>query len=362
MTNPVLARRRLPLAGATLATLALVAAACGGGAPAAVKASTVTSKGTAPTTSAVTAAPGSGGARGSGGAPGSGGTVTAGATGTAGPADAAGPAGGGRAADAATFTPAASGTIASIQGGTLEVQSPQSGQTTVKITAKTLITATVKASLSSVRAGACITATGTKGAKGAVAAADVVIQAAVKGSCRAGGGFGGVVRRAGFAGSGGGAPTGTRPPTAVSRPANFATASGKVLSVSSGAIKVSGFSRSFSGTFPGRAPSSTAAPKVKPVAKTVTVTVKSSTRYSKLEAGSAKSLKVGECATAFGTANNIGAVTATRLSVSPAPAGGCTSGFGGGPGGFRGALAAAPGATAVTAGIAPAATQVGGAS
>ncbi len=62
-----------------------------------------------------------------------------------------------------SFTPAASGTIASILGQLLEVQGTN-GQTTVDLTAKTAITATVPLALRDIKVGTCISATGTKGA------------------------------------------------------------------------------------------------------------------------------------------------------------------------------------------------------
>ncbi|HET9059560.1 MAG TPA: hypothetical protein VFN61_06540 [Acidimicrobiales bacterium] len=95
-----------------------------------------------------------------------------------------------------------------------------------------------------------------------------------------------------------------------------------------------------------------------PVRSIIAVVISPSTKYEKIGPGSLSSLKTGECATAFGTANDIGAVTATRVSVSPAPAGGCPSagaggdfGLFGGFGGFRGggngpASGVAPGAPA----------------
>jgi hypothetical protein len=63
------------------------------------------------------------------------------------------------------------------------------------------------------------------------------------------------------------------------------------------------------------------------------VVVSSATKYTKTGKATIAAVKVGECATAFGPANDIGAVTATRLTVSPATAAGCSA-FGAGGGGF----------------------------
>ena len=85
-------------------------------------------------------------------------------------------------APAPSFAPAASGTIATILGQDLEVQGT-SGQTTVELTAKTTITATVAVSLKDITAGACISATGTKGKDGTVDATLISVSQPVKGSC-----------------------------------------------------------------------------------------------------------------------------------------------------------------------------------
>jgi hypothetical protein len=233
---------------------------------------------------------------------------------------------------APSFAPAASGTIASIFGQDLEVQGT-SGQTTVDLTAKTAITATVPLALRDVTVGTCISATGTKGAGGKVDATVVTITAAVKGSCLERGGFG-AGGGAGFrGGSGGGSPRTTGTVPARSTTANVAGAFGKVTKVSGSTITVEGIS--FAG-FGGRPPSGTSKSKpTTPKASPQTVVVSSKTRYSKTEKVTAGALKVGECATAFGSTNDIGVVNATRLTVTQPVDGSCTTGFGfrGGSGG-----------------------------
>jgi hypothetical protein len=224
------------------------------------------------------------------------------------------------------FAPAASGTIASILGQTLEVQNPSTGQTTVDLTAKTAITATVSLSLRDVTKGSCISATGTKGKDGAVNATLVTIQPSVKGNCLERGGS----ASGGFRGGSGGSlptrPSGTVPPR-FRAPTNTAGAFGKVVSVSGSTIAIQGIS--FAG-FGGRAPtSSTTKPAKTPKTGPVTVIVGSKTRYEESQRVNYRALKVGECATAFGSTNDIGVVTATRLSVTQPTGGSCTGGFGG---------------------------------
>lgn len=241
------------------------------------------------------------------------------------------------------FAPAASGKIASIAGGSLEVQGT-SGQTTVNVTAKTRITATVDESLTDVKAGACITATGTKTAAGGLKATAVTIEAVTSGSCT--GRFGPGARPNGSGNFGtrnfGSTPRGSFPPRGSGSRPNFsfptgsATASGKVTSVSGSTITMQGFVFSFSRTTTSTAPGHTTTSLG---TKTVDVSVSSATKYTSTKIATTASLKVGECATAFGNTNDIGAVTASRLSVSPATSAGCSpvgGGFGGFGGGFGG--------------------------
>jgi hypothetical protein len=228
---------------------------------------------------------------------------------------------------APSFTPAASGDIASILGQDLEVQGT-SGQTTVELTAKTAITATVALSLRDVTVGTCISATGTKASGGKVDATLVTVTAAVKGSCLERGGFG-AGGGAGFrGGSGGGFPRTTGTVPARFRTTNVAGVFGKVTKVSGSTISVEGIG--FAG-FGGRPAPGPAKPTTTPKAGPQTVVVSSKTRYSKTEKVSAGALKVGECATAYGSTNDIGVVSATRLTVTQPVDGSCTTGFG-----FRG--------------------------
>ena len=284
---------RPALAVGTLLAISLVAAACGGGSSAAAKTAATTTSTTAASTASAVAST----------------TTTAGA--------------------ATGFAPAASGTIASILGQSLEVQG-LSGQTTVELTAKTAITATMTVGLSAITPGTCISATGTKGTGGKVDATLVTIEPAVKGNCLERGGVGGGF--GGFRGGPGGAfPTRTSGtvPARFRVPTNTAGAFGKVTSVSGSTIIVQGIGFAAFGGRPAGTPTSrpTTTPKTSPE----TVIVSSKTKYSKTERVTAGALKVGECATAIGTTNDIGVVTATRLTVTQPVGGSCSTGFG-----FRG--------------------------
>jgi hypothetical protein len=121
-------------------------------------------------------------------------------------------------------------------------------------------------------------------------------------------------------------------------PSGFAAAFGKVTSVSGSTITIEGTVVSFQSA-PTSRPGTRTTAVLKP--KRVSVAVSSKTRYLRTGPATVASLKVGQCATAFGPTNDIGAVTATRLSVSPASGSGCSAGGFGGFGGFGGGGAGA---------------------
>ncbi len=304
--------RRPALVGGTLAAVSLLAAACGAGA--ATSTNTTVAK-TTTTTGAATASP----------------STTAVSTPASGPTRAAG------------FAPAASGTIASISGLVLEVQSPSNGQTTVDLTAKTAITATVLVPLSDLTKGTCVSASGTKGSAGAVDATVVTIEAPVNGACT-GRAYGG--SRGAPGGTFTTRPSGPVPSTHTQTVANVASAFGKVSAISGSTITVQGVSFTASASPTSRAPTSGTGPapsSTLPKTGPVTVNVTAQTKYSRSALVTASSLKIGECATAIGNANDIGVVTATRLSVSQATAQGCTTGFRGAfGGGFSGSDGSGP--------------------
>jgi hypothetical protein len=81
-------------------------------------------------------------------------------------------------------------------------------------------------------------------------------------------------------------------------------------------------------------------------ASSVVVTLTSTTTFTQRTTAAASDLAVGKCATAVGTADTTGAVTARSITISTPGANGCTTGFGGFRGGAGGAGGAAPGGAA----------------
>jgi Domain of unknown function (DUF5666) len=110
---------------------------------------------------------------------------------------------------------AAFGTVSSVSGGQLSVksQAPPTNKkskaktrtVTVTLTGSTTLTQTVKAAVSALAVGSCVTANGTVDSLGTITAKNVTISQPVNGSC--GGGFGGFGGR--FRGGAGGAAPAT---------------------------------------------------------------------------------------------------------------------------------------------------------
>ena len=223
--------------------------------------------------------------------------------------------------------PGVVGTAAAVSGSSLEVQNPTSGQVTVTFTASTPITDTVSVTAKDVTVGSCVTVVGkpstTGSAATSVTATSVTISAPVKGECTGGGagGFGG----GGFGGFGGGGTGATPRPSFSPRPrptgsrgafgnGTFGGANGKVTSVSATGFVVQGRNR---------AEGSGTATDTR-----ITVITTSASKYLKTVTASASALKVGQCITAVGTANSIGAVAARSIRISQPGPSGCVSGFG----------------------------------
>ena len=219
--------------------------------------------------------------------------------------------------------PGTVGTAAAVSGSSLEVQNPTSGQVTVTFSASTAITETVTVTSKDVTVGSCVTVVGQPSATGAatkpVTATSVTISAPVKGTCTAAGGFGGF---GGFGrGGGGGAGSSPRPSFSPrARPSGsggafgrgaFGGANGKVTSVSASGFVVQGRN---------------------PAAGTdtsITVTTSATTKYLKTVTAGPSALKVGQCITAVGTPNSIGAVAARSIRISQPGPNGCVTEFAG---------------------------------
>ena len=240
--------------------------------------------------------------------------------------------------------PGVTGTIAAINGTSLEVQNPATGQTTVTYTTATTFDQTVATSAAGVTVGSCITATGTpptgSGSTnrfgGPVTATRVAVSQPTSGSCAGGlggfraGGTGGPPGGGPGAGASGGAPPGTQPGGSSSRtfrgrnPGQFAVASGMVTAVTGSQVTVTE-------TNPSTQANSTAV-----------VTLTPSTTFAERTSASPSDLAVGKCAQAVGSADTTGAVAARSITVSTPGANGCVGRLGrfgggesggGGPGG-----------------------------
>jgi hypothetical protein len=236
---------------------------------------------------------------------------------------------------AAAF-PGVVGTAAAVSGSSLEVQNPTSGQVTVTFTTSTPITDTISVTSKDVTAGSCVSVVGTPSAAGSatrsVTATTVTISAPVKGKCTSAGGFGGGFGGGGFGGFGGRGTASPRPSfSARPRPTGsrgafgngaFGGANGKVLSVSATGFVVQARTRA-----PGASASTTS------TTTNITVTTTATTKYLKTVTAKPSALKVGQCITAVGTANSIGAIAARTIRISQPGPSGCVSGFGG-RGGF----------------------------
>lgn len=232
--------------------------------------------------------------------------------------------------------PGASGTVAAVNGDTIEVQDPSTGQTTVVVTASTAITKTVPAAASDLAVGVCVTANGTKAASGGLNATAVDILATGTTCTRSGGegfggGFGGGRFRPGSAAGTGGATRPTLSPAQRARLANLAVAFGTVTSLSGNSAQLSTPAPPPT-TNPTSSAGSVLPRRVFNLAHAFTWS--SSTTFTKTEPGTASDITVGECLTAFGPVADNGAVTAQRVILRPALNGSCSSGFGRGFGRF----------------------------
>ncbi|GAB2999601.1 DUF5666 domain-containing protein [Amycolatopsis acidiphila] len=200
--------------------------------------------------------------------------------------------------------PAASGTIAAVAASSIEVQNPSSGQVTVNFSSSTTFTNRVSAALSDVTVGSCVAVTGTGTP---VAAKTVEISATDSGTCAAGGA--GMRPQNGTGSSRPSRPSGAARPSGANGQGRGTF--GKVTAVSGSGFTVEQDNRQTGAT------------------TSVQVSVDATTTYTKSGSANSSALKVGECATATGQADDTGAVTAKTISLSQAGPNGCQT-FGGG--------------------------------
>jgi hypothetical protein len=221
---------------------------------------------------------------------------------------------------ARTF-PGATGLIAAVSPGTLQVQST-TAQNTVVYTASTKFTQTTTGH---VAAGDCVTVTGAPatGSTSRLTATSVRIVAKVNGACSASGAFGGGAPGGGagsFPRRTGGAPSGAPSAGSEARRA-FASATGMVSSTAGSTILVKGVLRG------GQGAAGSATP---PPPTTISITLPASATVTQTVAATSAAAVVGKCAIAIGTANSAGAINARSITIStPGPNGCNAGGFGG---------------------------------
>ena len=240
--------------------------------------------------------------------------------------------GGGAGFGAGGARPGTSGTIAAINGTSLEVQNPTTGQTTVTYTSATTFDQTVSAAASGVTVGSCISAFG-KPTSTSSTEQDIGVRRAGHGHHRLHhpARLGQLhrrlrrrVRRGRRRGAGrpGGFPAAVPAPVVGPRVADggplpgwgrgtFGAASGQVTAVTGSTVTVSETNPSTKAT------------------SSVVITLTASTTYTERTSATAADLAVGKCATAIGTADSTGAVTARSITLSHPVSGSCTTGFGG---------------------------------
>lgn len=216
-------------------------------------------------------------------------------------------------AGAAAFRNGASGQLVQINGQTLIVTGPN-GDTTVTYSASTPITKTSNATLADITVGTCIVATGTKDAGGAVTATNVQLAPKTAAGCTAT--FGPP--------PGAGA---TPRPSASPRPtpsglANRTIVAGEVTAASGTSVTI-----------------------LTTANGSQTITVPSTAAVTRSFSVTSADLQTGECLRASGPKDSAGTIAATSLTITPAgPSGTCSTGFGGGRGGFGGGFAPPAGA------------------
>jgi hypothetical protein len=234
--------------------------------------------------------------------------------------------------------PFASGTLESVSGSTLQVNG-FNGNTSVVVTKTTKYASTKSADASAIAVKECARAIGTGSDTSGIQAATITLTQATSKGCvtdqaaGTGGPFGNGTRRGanGNGGTNGSATNSTPPRTSPSggtRPTNFGTAAGVVT-------KVAGDQVTIKATVTVASTKQGAKPKTK--TENVVVTVSDSTRVTQTLPVTLSDLTTGSCVTATGSADSVGTITATNVTMSQ-PVNGSCRGFGGfgGFGGFRG--------------------------
>ncbi|WP_162606472.1 DUF5666 domain-containing protein [Jiangella asiatica] len=219
--------------------------------------------------------------------------------------------------------PGAAGLVAAVDGTTLQVQS-DSGQVAVTYTDATEITATTEGTAADLAVGSCVVVeteepAGEETATEVAAVAVSVTLAGDDGGCSDGG-----------AGNGGPGPVGrptdrpSGPPT--DRPEDAPPRSpddiaGRTIGV---VTAVDGDTFTVEATTPVRPfEDEDGAATAEPTTTEVAVTTSESTAWSVEVVSGPDALVVGSCASALGSADDTGAITATTIAIHPAADGAC---------------------------------------
>lgn len=252
-------------------------------------------------------------------------------------------------------TPGVSGTVAAIDGSTLQVQGDNE-QTAVVWTRKTSVTARVTTTSSALAVGDCVSVrtaaspstastspTPAAAGSGELAASTVTILSTRGGCAGVAGGDGGGFPGGGFPGGGAmpsGMPSGAPSGMPSGLPSDFPSGmpSGGPPGGAAGFGAVGEVTALASGTFtvasmvPGRPTDGAASPTAtpSPTSTPVTVTWTDDTAFLTTTTAKASSIKVGSCVRATGSTDDTGTLTATTLALSQPVDGSCTTGVRGG--------------------------------
>jgi hypothetical protein len=230
--------------------------------------------------------------------------------------------------------PGVSGTVAAIDGSTLQVQGSDE-QTAVVWTKKTTVTTRVTTTSSALAIGDCVSVrtdastsptssspTAAMAGTGPLPASTVTILSTGGGCESIASGDGGGGGR--FPGGGAGMPSGA--PSGMPPGGGGLGATGEVTALSPGTFTVA----SLMPTRPPGTGTATARPTASPSSTPVTVTYGDHTTFLTTAAASATSIKVGSCVRATGKTDDTGTLTATTLVLSRPVDGSCTAGVRGG--------------------------------
>ncbi len=255
---------------------------------------------------------------------------------------------GGSGISSATQRPLTIGTVTSVNGSTITVQTTQFGPVSVIIDSATIIHEIEKVPSSSMTVGDCVVATGKRVASGTFAATTVAISKATSTGCTQGiskqansssvspypGGAG--VHYPGEAGvhslSSSTSLSKAQREAIAKRFSSIEVAAGQVISVNGNTVTLH---------LPKRSSSSPSLPSPSSTKKAIPrphFTIASSftfgpqTTFTETLPATIGAIASGDCVTAFGPANTSGIVTAKTITVSTPGPSGCSSGLGHFPG------------------------------